>query len=156
MLRACVLSFSFAMVAVASPAAASGVQDLAWLQGCWVMVAGERTVEEQWMGPRGGVMLGAGRTVQAGRLVEHEFIVIREEGERLVYEARPSGQPMATFPARELTPRSVVFENLQHDFPQRVGYAREDGGLLAWIEGLRNGQMRRTEFRSTRATCESR
>ena len=141
--------------ALAMPAAASGVQELAWLQGCWRMTAGERTVEEQWMAPRGGAMLGAGRTVQAGRLLEYEFIVIREDGGRLVYEARPSGQAMATFPAREQTPRSVVFENLQHDVPQRIGYSREGDQLLAWIEGPRNGQVRRIEFKYQRASCES-
>jgi hypothetical protein len=147
---------SFWMVALAAPAAASGIADLAWLQGCWSSVAGERTVEEHWMGPRGGTMLGVGRTVQAGRLVEHEFLVIREDRDRLVYEARPSGQAPATFAARELTTRSVVFENLQHDFPQRVGYRREDYGVLGWIEGPQNGQVRRIEFRYRRASCESR
>ena len=140
---------------LATPAAASGVQDLTWLQGCWAMTDGDRTVEEQWMAPRGGVMLGAGRTVRAGRVVEYEFIVIREEGGRLVYEARPSGQATALFPVREQTPRSVVFENLQHDFPQRVAYSREGDQLLAWIEGPRNGQTRRIEFTYQRAACES-
>ena len=120
------------------------------------MIAGDRVVEEQWMAPRGGAMLGAGRTVQGGRLVEHEFVVIREDSGRLVYEARPSGQPPAAFPAREVTPRSVVFENLQHDFPQRIGYSREDDGVLAWIEGPRNGQTRRVEFSYRRASCEAR
>jgi hypothetical protein len=100
MLRFAVPNFWIATVVLAAPAAGSGVADLAWLQGCWAMVAGERTVEEHWMGPRGGTMLGVGRTVQAGRLVEHEFLIIRDDGARLVYEARPSGQAMATFPAR--------------------------------------------------------
>jgi hypothetical protein len=155
MRRAAVLSFSIATAALPPSAGASSVQELAWLQGCWGMVSGERTVEEQWMGPRGGIMLGASRTVQGGRLVEHEFVAIREDGDRLLYEARPSGQAPATFPARVLTSRSVVFENLQHDFPQRIGYSREGDRLLAWIEGPRNGQTRRIEFTYQRASCES-
>lgn len=44
---------------------------------------------------------------------------------------------------------SVVFENLQHDLPQRVAYQRKGNELLTWIEGPRPGQarqMRRIEY----------
>jgi len=47
----------------------------------------------------------------------------------------------------------VVFENLQHDFPQRVGYKRDGDALLAWIEGPRNGQTRRIEFPYRKVGC---
>jgi hypothetical protein len=117
------------------------------------MTAGDRLVEEQWTSPRGGAMLGAGRTVQGARLLEYEFMVIREDGDRLVFEAHPSGQSAAKFPARAVSERAAVFENLQHDFPQRIGYERDGQNLLAWIEGPRNGQTRRVEFRFTRTSC---
>ena len=34
----------------------------AWMAGCWVHVQGERWTEECWTTPRGGVMLGSGRS----------------------------------------------------------------------------------------------
>ena len=106
------------------------------------------------MAPRGGSMVGVGRTVRGDTLVEFELVVIREQGNQLAYEAHPSGQPSAVFVSRSLTDSTVVFENLQHDFPQRVGYQRDGpNALLAWIEGSQRGQVRRIEFPYHRAAC---
>lgn len=132
------------------------IESVAWLAGCWESVSNERTVEEQWMAPRGGTMIGVGRTIRGGELAEYELVVLREQDGRLAYEAHPSGQPAATFLSRSVTASSIVFENLQHDFPQRVGY-RRDGpdALRAWIEGVRQGRLRRVEFPYRRTPCPS-
>ena len=45
------------------------IDRVAWLQGCWELSSGNRVVEEQWTRPRGGIMLGVGRTTRDGRLV---------------------------------------------------------------------------------------
>ena len=74
-------------------AQAPTIERLQWLQGCWRIESGQRIVEEQWMTPRGGTMLGMARTVNAGKLVEYELVVIRELDGRFDYEAHPSGQP---------------------------------------------------------------
>lgn len=132
---------------------AAGVDQVAWLQGCWTTTAGERVVEEQWMSPRGGAMLGSGRTVRAGRLVEYEFMVIRERGGALVFEAHPSGQSAAEFVARTVEADAVVFENEAHDFPQRIGYRKRGAGLDAWVEGTAGGKSRRSDFSYARAAC---
>ena len=138
----------------AAAQAPAGIARAAWLQGCWQRTTGQRTVEEQWMAPRARTMIGMGRTVQGDRVVEHEFVVLREQGDQLAYEAHPSGQPSAVFVSRAIDDTSVVFENLEHDFPQRVAY-RRDGpdALTAWIEGTMKGTPRRVEFAYTRAVC---
>lgn len=133
------------------------IDRVAWLHGCWQSVTPQSTIEEQWMAPRGGTMLGMGRTVRGTRTTEYELVVIREQDGRLAYEAHPSGQPSAVFVSKEVTESSIVFENLEHDFPQRVGYRRsESGAISAWIEGTNKGQSRRIDFPYTRAACESR
>ena len=108
------------------------------------------------MAPRGGTMLGMGRTVRGSTLVEYELVLIKEQEGRLAYEAHPSGQPTATFTATTASDGSVVFENPQHDFPQRVGY-RRDGpdSLQAWIEGQISGKSRRVDFSYQRARCDA-
>jgi hypothetical protein len=132
------------------------VDRVAWLQGCWRSARGEATVEEQWMAPRGGTMLGMGRTVRGSKLVEYELVLIKEQDGRLAYEAHPSGQPTATFMATTASDSSVVFENPQHDFPQRVGYRRNGAEALeAWIEGQANGKSRRVDFSYQRARCDA-
>ena len=106
------------------------VDRVAWLQGCWRSTRGEATIEEQWMAPRGGTMLAMGRTVRGGKTTEYELVLIKEQSGRLAYEAHPSGQPSATFLSTTASESSVVFENPEHDFPQRVGYRRDGSDSL--------------------------
>ena len=76
------------------------------------------------MAPGAGLMLGMGRTTNAAgdTLSEYEQTRIEQRGDRLVFTASPSGQATDSFTSIELTDSLVVFENKQHDFPQRVGY----------------------------------
>ena len=143
------------MLAAASAAApTTGIDRLSWIAGCWESVDPKRGVEEQWMAPRGGTMLGIGRTVRDGKLVEYELVLLREEEGRLAYQAHPSGQASAVFLSKEVGPKRVVFENLAHDFPQRVGYELVgDDALTAWIEGPSKGANKRIEFPYRRAAC---
>ena len=130
------------------------VDRLTWMQGCWEMTSGARLVEEHWTRPRGGIMLGVGRTTRDGQLVEYEHVVIRLSDGALAYEAHPSGQPSAVFTTREMDDTSVVFENATHDFPQRVGYRKQgDAGLQAWVEGSINGRAQRIDFTYVRVAC---
>lgn len=130
------------------------IKDVAWLQGCWELREGDRVVEERWMPPRAGSMLGVGRTTRGNKLVEHEFIVLTERDGRLAYEAHPSGQAITTFMSQPITGREVVFEDPTHDFPQRVGYrSTGPGQLLAWVEGTSNGKPRRIEFAYRLVNC---
>ena len=99
-------------------------------------------------------MLGVSRTVRGDSTVEHEMILLREQADRLAYEAHPSGQDVATFLSTGITDTSIVFENRTHDFPQRIGYERRGtDSLVAWIDGTMAGRTRRVDFRYRRATC---
>lgn len=141
-------------LAVAAAQEFTGIEQVAWLEGCWEAGAADRSVEEQWMAPRGGSMIGMSRTVRAGSLAGYELVVIREDGDRLAYQAHPSGQAAAVFTSRIVTADSVVFENPEHDYPQRIGYRRAgEDGLTAWIEGMRAGEVRRGEFPYRRVSC---
>lgn len=132
----------------------TAIADLAWLQGCWEMREGDRLVEERWMPPRAGSMLGVGRTTRGSKLVEHEYIVLTERDGRLAYEAHPSGQAATTFMSHPVSGREVVFEDPAHDFPQRVGYkSTGPGQMLAWVEGTSGGKTRRIEFPYRLVNC---
>lgn len=100
-------------------------------------------------------MLGMGRTVRGSELVDYELVVLREQGDRLAYEAHPAGQAVAVFLSTTVSPDTVVFENREHDFPQQVGYERHAAdGLVAWIAGTEKGVPRRIEFVYRRVRCE--
>ena len=149
-----ILFLAFVGIPSLASAEAASIKDVAWLQGCWEQRDGERVVEERWMPPRAGSMLGVGRTSRGDKLIEHEYIVLAERDGRLAYEAHPSGQPTATFMSKPITGREVVFEDPAHDFPQRLGYkSTGPGQLLAWIEGTSGGKTRRVEFSYRIVNC---
>jgi hypothetical protein len=138
-------------------AAAQGthrLERLGWLAGCWQRSSGRRVVEEQWMRPRAGLMLGAGRTVDGDSVVEFEQVRLHERGGRLVYAAAPFGQPPAEFESAVVSDSVVTFENPAHDFPQRIIYRRLGAdSLVARIEGVRGGKVRGVDFAYRRAAC---
>ncbi len=132
-----------------APAARPTLQDFAWLAGHWRIEQADRLVDEQWMAPAGGLMIGMARNVQAGKVREYEFTLLRQEPNGdIVYVASPSKQTETTFKLTSLRNGEAVFENPEHDFPKKVIYARKaDGSLLAAIEGPgRDGKTRRVEY----------
>lgn len=140
------------------PALAQGADPLAaaaWLAGCWAAEGQETGSGEHWTAPAGGTMLGVGRTVKNGKTVDFEFMQLRSTAEgKLNFVALPSGQRETTFAQVSNTPEALVFENLQHDFPQRVIYRWvSDERFMARIEGLRSGMLRGIDFPMKRTAC---
>ena len=132
------------------------INDLSWLTGCWENTTSKRQRDENWSKPAGGTLLGVGRAVVDGKTAEYEFMRIHQEPDGLYYTAQPSGQPQASFKLKSLHDKEVVFENLQHDFPQRVIYRlTADGALQARIEGTMKGKARGIDFPFQRANCEA-
>jgi len=130
------------------------VTQLGWLAGCLEMRSGDRLVEEHRMGVRAGSMLGMGRTTSGKGLGEFELTLIQEKDGKIVFEARPSGQPTATFTATVAGPDSVVFAAPEHDYPQIVGYRKAGAdSVVAWIDGKAGGKSRRVEFPYRRVAC---
>ena len=132
------------------------MNDLSWLAGCWEAKLNGREVTEQWMKPGGGIMLGMARTVAKGKAAEFEFTQIREDYGSIYYVAKPSGQAEALFKLVILeNKKTAVFENVQHDFPQRIIYSRlSDGTLYARVEGTVSGELRGIDYPYKRAKCE--
>ena len=131
----------------------SSATALAWMAGSWAGSDGRVEHEEHWTAPRGGAMVGMHRTIRDGRMVEFEFLRVEEQQGMLVYLSMPSGRSPATpFTMKTLEGERVVFENLAHDFPQRVIYWKEGTDLRARIEGTLDGKSRSAEWRWTRSS----
>ena len=126
-----------------------------WLAGCWELRAPGRSTLEMWMPPAGGLMLGGSRTISGTAVSEFEQVRIRAEDGRLVYTALPSGQKEASFSSTHTSDTLLVFENLAHDFPQRILYRRRGAdSIVARIEGPgTNNTTRGINFPMRRASC---
>lgn len=107
--------------------------EFSWLAGTWVAddPEGGRT-EETWAVPRGTVMLGNSHTEGPdGSTRSWETMRIERHGEVVRYVASPMGVTLETaFRAVENERGLVVFENPDHDYPQRITYSLERDGLL--------------------------
>ncbi|MBI3111758.1 MAG: hypothetical protein HYZ01_09310 [Ignavibacteriales bacterium] len=131
------------------------IENLAWISGCWERSGGSRQTIEQWMKPSGGTMLGMSRTVANGRTIEYEHLLLHQVGDTLFYTATPSRQQRASFKLVRSSTHEAVFENPDHDFPQRIIYRLQpDGSLVARIEGKSKGVERGIDFPFKKVACE--
>jgi hypothetical protein len=141
-------------VALTAVASAGEFDKLAFLSGCWSAQMGPVTIEEQWNRPLGGLMLGSSRTIKAGKAVFHEFIRIEQRGGSIIYTPRVGATATSvSFRLVRLSENEVVFENPDHDFPQRIIYRSTPDGLAARIEGTKNGKARGEDFPYRRVAC---
>ncbi len=128
------------------------IEDLSWLEGDWVECDGERHSWERWRMLHGTELVGRATLESAGQEMTEEDLHIVRRGGVLVYEANPQRSPIE-FTLVRLTSHDAVFENAEHDHPQRIAYKLSDDGerLRATIEQLDGS--RRQRWRFNRGTC---
>lgn len=123
-----------AMLALQAPA---GVDDLAWLSGRWETAAEGRWTEESWSAPRGGLLLGYSRSGRGEAVREFEHLRIQAGADGVpAYWASPGGRAAVAFRLVSARGTEAVFENPQHDFPQRIRYRRDGDALIATISAI--------------------
>ena len=128
--------FVFFLAATAQAAELPG-----WMAGSWRATIAGVAMEEHWTSAAGNLMLGTHRDVRPNGKASFEFIRIELKDGKPVYVAMPGGKTATAFPFKEATRSRIVFENLQHDFPQRIIYWREDRRLCARVEGTMGGKV---------------
>lgn len=106
-----------------------------WMTGTWRSTTGDAVSEEIWSAADGTVMTGMHRDLAPKKKTWFEFLRIESRDGNPVYIAMPGGQPPTEFPAVRVGPSSITFENLKHDFPQRILYWRDGKQLCARVEG---------------------
>ena len=128
---------------------------LGFISGCWKGGDKVQILEEQWTMPAGQSMLGVGRTIKDGKTEFYEFLQIRERSDGIFYIAEPKGEKAVSFKLVKVNDSQAIFENPQHDFPQRIIYQKAiDGSLLASLEGTESGKPKRIEFAMKRVRCD--
>ena len=134
---------------------ASEIQKLAWMAGSWAGETRGTWLEEHWSAPKGGTMIGMHRDLRGDRTVSFEFFRVVEDSLGLVYLSQPGGHPPTPFRMKSLEDRKVVFENPNHDFPQRILYwLAKDGALHARIDGTIGGKPEFEEWSWKAATLK--
>jgi hypothetical protein len=142
------LAMILLVLAVVPSTATRDVNRLGWLEGVWSGTDQGIAMEEHWSSPSGGGLIGMHKDSKNGRMTSFEFFrIVATDTSGVCYLASPLGRAPVPFCATALTDSLVVFENLSHDFPQRIVYRLQaDGRLYARIEGTIGGAARSEEW----------
>lgn len=127
------------------------VAEPSWMAGEWMEAKGDAWAEEFWTHPRGGIMIGAGRTGKGEKLTGWEAMrIVRGTDGKLSFVAQPGGAPPSSFPMVSQGNREIVFANPAHDYPQKIRYWRDDAGLNAEISLIDGSKAQRFAFKPMR------
>lgn len=150
------LLFTLSSSAVSAQDTKTSVNTLAWISGCWEVNDNGRVTTERWGKSTENLMIGTSQTVKNGKSVAFEFLRVVNNGHGLFYIAKPSSAKDETpFMVAKTGTSEIVFENLKHDFPQRIIYRSEQKDLLfARIEGTVNGQLKGMDIPMKRIKCD--
>lgn len=137
--------------------ASNKLDKLSWMIGTWDMPSpdGETRFTEHWEKADANSMSGHGFMIsKAGDTLFREELQLVNESEVLWYIPTVSNQNDAQpvrFREKVVSENEVAFENMAHDFPQRIIYQRKgDKAMYARVEGMQSNSLRKEEFTFTK------
>lgn len=151
-LVAVTIAFVALVLGHADAAAPSSLDPLNWLEGDWVRQTRSGEATESWRRVSDDTLEGIASIAFGGSTTVTEYLRLERFGEDVFFVAKPGQNPMPTpFKLTECSEERAVFENPDHDFPQRIIYMRDgDDGLHVRIEGAMDGEARAVDFRFAR------
>ena len=129
----------------------TSVSDFGFLKGSWTMNTAKGRIVESWKMSKDSGMVGISFSINnTGDSTLPETIKIYESAGSIYYEPTGNGagnNSTVSFKLISAENGIFVFENRNHDFPQRISYqSQSQSNVLAWIEGTVNGKFRKIEF----------
>jgi len=128
----------------------SDISKAEWLIGTWENKTQRGSIYETWSNTNNNEFSGMSYIIKEKDTVVFENIRLIQEQEKLFYiptvKSQNDGLPVR-FASKTISETQLVFENLQHDFPQIISYAKIiTDSIVAEIWGVRNGQERKQTF----------
>ncbi|WP_276132634.1 DUF6265 family protein [Polluticoccus soli] len=127
------------------------INNVRWMLGEWVKEMPNGVFVEKWQEETDTSYIGEGTfTTNNGDVMFSEKLRLEQRGDELWYIPTVANQNNAQpvlFKETKIVDNEAVFENPEHDFPQRIIYKRtSDSTLYARIEGKQGGQDAKEEF----------
>ncbi|HTN44834.1 MAG TPA: DUF6265 family protein [Flavipsychrobacter sp.] len=121
-----------------------------WLIGTWENKTRKGSLYETWSKVNDNEFSGRSYSIKDKDTIFFETIQLVQEQDGLYYipavKNQNEGLPVR-FAPKVISEAQLVFENLQHDFPQIITYTKiTSDSLVAEISGTKNGQERRQVF----------
>ena len=145
-----------ASVCVSAQGKVTKIADLDGMAGCWEQknAAKKLLISEMWMSPAGTSILGMGRTVKNDKTTGWEYMRIEQRADGIYFVSRPKENAEDTaFKLIRSTKSEFVFENKDHDFPQRVIYKLQGDKMTGRIEGNNSGEFMYFDFPMNKVKC---
>lgn len=115
--------------------------------GKWKMDIENAEIYEEWQLVNENELIGTNYSLENGIKIINENLWIKKFADQWAYIAVTFNENITLFALIEHSPKKIIFENKEHDFPQRISYEFHKGGkLTAAIEGSVNGGLKRKEF----------
>ncbi len=116
------------------------LNDFEKMLGQWKFVDGQSVFVETWK-KEPTRMIGTGYMLQGKDTAFGEKLIVEFVNDKLVYIADVKGQNPVMFTCTAQTSGSWIFENTDHDFPNKISYNLISAHKLTVIlEGNENGQ----------------
>jgi hypothetical protein len=140
----------------------AAVAQLAWIAGPWSGTLNDRTIEQHWMTPNGGSMVGMYRSIRDNRAALYELLAIEQRGDEVFLRIKhfAPGPGLVSQEARDQSAdhvlvkadgRTAVFEGSTAGGPVRVSFSSPDADTLnITVERQREGKPVATEFKYKR------
>jgi len=115
--------------------------------GIWKMISDKIEYYEEWRLINGSELIGIGFSIEEGDTVLSEELYVKKFADKWAYVAIPVNQTITLFALAEYSENKFIFENEEHDYPQKIIYEfTADGKLNAATEGLTEGELMRRDF----------
>jgi len=126
------------------------IEKASWLIGTWENKAVRGSVYESWSMLNENELSGRSFMIKDQDTIVFEHIRLVQEGDMLVYiptvEDQNNKLPVR-FTQKSVTDSELIFENMNHDFPQVIQYTRiTKDSLVAEISGEIRGKMKKQTF----------
>lgn len=125
-----------------------------WLLGTWENKSPEGNLKEIWNKVNDSTYEGQSYFIKGKDTIHFEKIQLQQKGEQLTYSQTVRGQnddkPVA-FPLTNTNEKELVFENLKHDYPQKISYKSiSKDSLVAEISGLQSGKPSKERYQMSK------
>ncbi|RKS14960.1 MULTISPECIES: DUF6265 family protein [unclassified Flavobacterium] len=126
------------------------IKAASWLLGNWENKSADGNLTENWEKLNDSTFQAQSYYIKEKDTVHFESIILQQKGENLTYTATVKGQnndKPVVFKLTTATDKQVSFENLKHDYPQKISYSQiTPDSLVAKISGIQQGKPSSEQF----------
>ena len=125
-----------------------------WILGSWEQQTDKGILTETWQRQNDSLFVGSCYFINQSDTLHTETILLDQRDDSITYSANVKGQnneKAVPFTLTTANTNSLVFENLKHDYPQKIVYQKnKSNGLVVTISGILQGKKSEEKYSFTK------